>query len=180
MLIGDGWAFAYIPKCGGTALRQVLNGFEAGRDIPMGSRAPIYSSLHAMLLRPPPRRRTFTIVRHPASWIRSFWQDQTPARMGGGRYLHRYWTPDLNEFASNLCVRHPGYVGQLYDAYTSRFGMEVYHLEDGLEQAIERAIGIKTSIPKVNASPEIASYNPETLDLILQSESRCLKRYWYA
>ena len=185
MLIGNKWAFAHIPKCGGMAVRSVLTGTEEGAMLPLGKKAPIFSPLHRITeTRPVGRQRTFTIIRHPAAWIKSFWQDQTPERVGDlpsekKRYLHRFWSDDLNQFAMNLCAHHPGYVGSLYRAYTRPFRMAVFRLEDGIEQAIERGIGIWYSIPVVNASVQSAQYDPEVYQMILTAEASCLRRYRY-
>jgi len=182
MLIGKKWAFSHIPKCGGMAVRSVLSGIEEGTLLPLGKKAPIFSPLHRITItRPAGGQRTFTIVRHPAAWIKSFWQDQTPERTSNGkpRYLHRFWSDDLNQFAINLCEHHPGYVGNLYRAYVRPFRVAVFRLEDGLEQAIERGTGIKAAAPVVNASTSSAEYDPDVLKLIAAKESQCLRRYRY-
>jgi len=185
MLIGNKWAFAHIPKCGGMAVRSVLTGEEQGALLPLGKKAPIFSPLHRITeTRPAGGQRTFAVIRHPAAWIKSFWQDQTPersvdGRKGKDRYLLRFWSDDLNQFAMNLCAHHPGYVGHLYRAYMRPFRVAVFRLEDGLDRAIERGTGIKVAVPLVNASNTGAEYHPDVLKIIATAEAQCLRRYRY-
>jgi len=180
VLIGNKWAFAHIPKCGGMAVRSVLTGIEQGDLLPLGKKAPIKSPLHRIpICRPFVGCKSFTVIRHPAAWIKSFWADQTPERMGGERYLHRFWSDDLNEFAERLCAHNPGYVGKLYTAYTKRFQMAVFRLEDGLENAILKATGIHVVVPLANASTQAVRFDPVVLKQIAHAERACLRRYRY-
>jgi len=173
-----GYAFAHIPKCGGTAVRSVLPGVELASFLPMGEKCPVVSIWH-WLAKKPPGVRGFTIVRHPCEWVRSYWCDQSPQRVEGVRYLRRFWSDDINEFAANLCAGHPGYVSELYRAYTSHAGIRAFRLEDGLGCALKWATGRNINVGMVNESPERGSMTDETRRLIMDSERWAAGRFRY-
>ena len=118
MLRGNDWNFIHIPKCGGTALRQHLEGEEVGDFMPMGSDCAIKSPFHRMPKRRP-SGRVFTVVRHPAKWLRSYWLDQSPERIGIERFLHQFWSDDMNQFvlmcAENSPVMYPDFTEHIPD-----------------------------------------------------------------
>lgn len=182
MLLGDGWAFVHIPKCGGTSVRSALNGREYGRILPMGlTKTPIMSPWH----RVPPDKLSgeisiFTFIRNPVDWIVSFWCDQRPER-GCRGYLHKFWDADVNGFAEKLCAAHPeGYISTLYSRYIrSLSGTRVYKLEEGIENAIYDATGIKANVPRKNASEEKPTLKSRVVDLILDCEKRVIKGHGY-
>ncbi len=179
MLHGSNWSFIHIPKCGGTALRQYLEGFEYGDLMPLGKSCAIKSRFHRIAHRRP-RGRVFSVVRHPASWLRSFWLDQSPSRIEVSRYLHQYWANDLDEFVFNVCTESPGYVGKLYNAHLRYRSIKVFRLENGLDP-IFAWIGISVQkIAAVNVSPTLPRLSKESIALVERSEQTALRRFRYA
>ena len=178
MLVGDGWAFIHVPKCGGTAVRSVLSGTEVGKVRPMGNCWPDHSPWHRIdWIRP--RGRVFCMVRRPADWIRSYWTDQSPERVGAARYLHRFWDDDLNVFVANLCAGHPGYVSALYREYTRYPNTRVFRIEDGLAGALNWATGQDYDAPRINASGTPAWLNARSRQLVEESEQCAIEKYGY-
>lgn len=178
MLIGKGWSFIHIPKCGGTALRRHLTGKEVGDYLPLGSSCAIRSDWHR-LPKKRPNGRVFTVVRHPASWLRSFWQDQSPERVGARRYLHHFWSDDLNEFVLNVCRESPGYVGTLFHEHIAYHSTKVFRLEDGLHRVLDW-LGIShEGVGIVNASPVGPSLNDESLAMVNETEWSTMRKFGY-
>jgi len=174
VLIGRGWAFIHIPKCGGTAIRSYLPGSEVGALMPLGKSCAIFSPLHRMPARRP-ARRIFTVVRHPADWIRSYWLNPSTQ----DRYLQRYWSDDLDEFVWRLCSGRPGYVGALYQAHIAWPYIKVFRLEDGLEQALA---WVGVHVPRmqaVNKSVPGPQLSAKSRRLIAASEVGAISRFGY-
>ena len=179
MLRGKNWSFIHIPKCGGMALRHHLKGYEVGGQMPLGKLCAIRSPLHRIPLQRP-LGDVFTIIRHPAAWLRSYWLDQSPQRIGVKRFLHRFWSDDLDQFVENVCTEYGNYVGNLYRASTPYQKVKVFRLEDGLAPILEWLKLPAANIPVINASPASPQLSQQSLDLIAKTEHKTLKRYGYA
>jgi hypothetical protein len=176
MLQGKDFAFVHIPKCGGTALRSYLKGIEIGRTLPLGSSAPIRSPWHRI----PEHRpvgKIFTILRHPAAFLRSYWLDQSPERIGVQRFLHRFWSEDLDTFVSNVAEQQPGYVTKLYRASMPWPGVRVFRLEQGLGPVLDY-LGIEyDEIRTVNQSPDAPRVGLQARRLVEKSEAWAIRKW---
>lgn len=178
MLIGHRWAFIHIPKCGGKTLRFYLNGHEEGGIMPMSSKCAVMSPLHR-LPKKRPRGRVFTVIRHPAAWLRSYYLDQSPQRIGVERYLHQYWSDDLDEFVANVCNGHPGYVSDLYQASMRFHTIKVFRLEDGLGRVLDWLKIRHGNIQRINASPDTPQLSDDAKALVAKTEQITLRKYGY-
>ena len=177
MLHGDNWNFIHIPKCGGMALRRHLSGYEFGEFMPLGSACAVRSVLHR-IPRKRPSGRVCAVVRHPAAWLRSYWLDQHPRRVNANRYLHQYWSDDLNEFVENVCIDDPGYVSKLYSAHIRYHDVKVFRLEDGLDLVLKWA-GAQGEVEIVNGSLSPAYLSAESSALVTRTEAAALHRFGY-
>ncbi len=178
MLRGDNWSFIHIPKCGGTALRYHLDGIEYGEFMPLGSGCAVRSALHRIPHKRP-SGRVFTVVRHPAAWLRSYWLDQSPQRIGVNRFLHQFWSTDLDEFVMNVCTGRPGYVAMLYKAYMRYRAIKVFRLEDGLDHVL-RWLGVEPrKILTVNSSPHGPQLSRRSIALVAHTERSVLDQFGY-
>ncbi len=179
MLHGKNWSFIHIPKCGGMALRRYLDGYEFGEFMPLGPECAVRSPLHR-IPRKRPTGRVFTVIRHPAAWLRSYWLDQSPQRIGVHRYLHQFWETDLDEFVMNVCTGHPGYVTGLYRAYLRYRGVKVFRLEDGLDQVLTWLRVEPNQVSRVNGSSGTPRLGKQATALVAQTERYALRRFGYA
>lgn len=179
MLCGSGWSFIHVPKCGGTTLRHYLKGKEAGDMMPLGRGCAVRSDWHRVLKKRPVGK-IVSVVRHPASWLRSYWLDQSPERIQVERYLHQFWSDDLDQFVFNLCAHRPGYVSALYRACIRYHSVEVFRLEDGLDKVLDW-LGIEHGeISVLNSSPAEPQLSARSLKLINRTERYALRAYGYA
>jgi len=179
MLSGHDWNFIHIPKCGGMALRHHLTGKEVGDKMPLGKLCAIRSPLHRIPVGRP-AGQVFTIVRHPAAWLRSYWLDQSPKRVGKKRFLHHFWSNNLDQFVENVCTEYPGYVGELYRAHTPYHTIKVFRLEDGLAPVFAWLNIQVKKILVVNGSPASPVLSDQSLKLIARVENKTLKQFGYA
>ena len=179
MLKGDTWTFIHIPKCGGMTLRKYLEGVEMGYKMPLGvSSCAVRSPLHR-ITSARPRGRVFSVVRHPAAWLRSYWLDQSPERVGEKRFLHQYWSDDLNEFVANVCKGRSGYVTKLYRAHLKFHSIKVFKLEDGLERVLSWLDIKHDELDVINESPRGHRLSTRSRKMIANSERWTLQQYGY-
>lgn len=178
MLVINGKVFVHIPKCGGTAIRSVLKGKEAGRQLPMGEKAPIKSPWHrvgpAGVNIP-----TCMVVREPVEWLLSYWADQAPIRNRKRRFLQQYWDQDPERFLTTVCHETPGYVTELFDTYEKSFSRRrVFRLEDGLDHVTRFLMETEVPVPHINKSekPVIGS---TVRRLVEETERGAYSRYGY-
>jgi hypothetical protein len=139
VLVTLDWTFLHIPKTGGTSVRHGAEGFEVSEILPMGLQATASHHFHWIGAKRPPGE-VFTVVRHPADWIASYWKMRKhEGVLDMSKRLDRLWVNDLDAFARNVINRAPGYVGRLFTAYARAYdGVTVYRLEDGLERITGR------------------------------------------
>lgn len=147
--------------------------------MPLGKRAPILSAWHRVVT-PCPTPRTFAIVREPCSWYESFWHDQTPLRLNGRRrYLHQYWSEDLDVFVLRVLKGEGAYVTELFASYTYDTDTRVFRLEDGVEQALQWATRKKLAVPRKNCSKRKAMLAPAVRREVKRVERGARLRYGY-
>lgn len=126
-LYSDRLCFAHIPKCGGTWVRKVLE--DQGMKITQefgGNHHPA----------PEGPWTTFTFVRHPATWLASWWAheqrhgwpDDGPLPESFNRdgiyekmilTCGQFRSDDFNKFACDLEQAHPGFVGKFFREFTA-------------------------------------------------------------
>jgi hypothetical protein len=152
-VLTDKACFLHIPKTGGRFVRAALSAAdiewrEVGEVEPhklVGGRG-LFEFGHTG---EPSRRmhaipemgelgdvQAFTFVRHPVSWLRSFFCHDG-GRAGGG-YLdnRRVRHNHFNDFALDVARKDPGIVGELFSAYAVP-GVAVWHLSTiGLVDAL--------------------------------------------
>jgi len=179
MLIGDGWAFIHIPKCGGTSVRAVLEGAEVADMMPMYPRNTARHRFH-WLSKNRPEGKVFCFVRHPATWLRSYWLHRMRLGWLQDRYLDKLGSRNMNEFIRRVCIHEPGYVSEMYKAYTSAFDrVDVYRMEYGIDKVIRDTTGIKTPAPHENSGGELPPIDRSLLGLIAACEAWSLERFGY-
>lgn len=131
MLVGKGWAFIHIPKCGGTTIRAVLQGREVADYLPMIPDQTVDHRFH-WLSHCRPRGEVFTVVRKPHRWLLSYWNMRSKEERKPWRALDRLWSDDPDEFIQRVAREQPGYIGRMFHAYMPWPGIRVHRLEDGL------------------------------------------------
>ncbi len=176
MLVGDGWAFVHIPKCGGSSVRAVLSGTEVAEILPMASSSTVFHKFHWVASGV--RAGSFTFVRHPAAWLRSYWSERSKEPRSDSRALDRLWSDDPSEFLMNVARQEPGYVGRMFDAYAAHAEV-VHRLEDGIDAVLSRILGRQITAPRINRGkcPPVSN---TALEAVAESEGETLARYGYA
>jgi len=184
MLVGNGWAFIHIPKCGGAAVRSVLSGWECVDVLPLFPRNTVSHGFHWVAKDVHPG--SFTFVRHPVTWLASYWSergkeflhDQESVRISI-QLLDRLWSPDPDLFLARVAYNLPGYVGELFDAYAA-YAVSVHRLEDGIAPVLSKLLGVD----HVHVQTKNAGWSPKVSDrasrLIMASEKAAIEKYGYA
>lgn len=176
MLIGDGWAFVHVPKCGGTTVRRALRGREVADVLPMFPRNTVDHRFHWVMQGV--ASGAFGFVRHPATWLASYWSERK--REGAIRYdrfLDRLWSDDVSEFVLRVALNAPGYVGEMFEAY-SQYGF-LYRLEDGIAPVLKKYAPGHGPISHQNRG-ERSPLSQLAVDAVAKSEAATLKRWGYA
>ena len=179
MLIGDGWAFIHVPKCGGTAIRAILEGKESSDVMPMYPRCTASHRFHWVAPKRP-AGCVFMTVRHPATWLRSYWMHRMRHGWPPNRHLNRLGSVNFAEFVRRVCHHEPGYVSEMFDSYADAYeDIKVCRLEDGLTEAINQVTSSRLVVPHENVAPDPPVISPQLLAMIAKSEEAALSRYGY-
>jgi len=181
MLVGDGWAFVHIPKCGGSTVRAILKGWECVEVLPMFPRNTVDHGFHWVGQNVHPG--SFTFVRHPVIWLCSYWSERAKESRKSKnihmriQLLDRLWTPDPSLFLTRVAINAPGYVGELFDAYTA-YAVNVHRLEDGIDHVLSDILGKPVSAPIKNTgwAPKVTE---RARRLVISSERAALEKYGY-
>lgn len=180
MLRGKDWSFIHIPKCGGTAVRSVLTGRESAVRMPMYPQHPAAHQFH-WISRLRPAGCVFTFVRHPATWLRSYWMHRMAHGWLPNRYLDRLGSIHFAEFVRRVCYHEPGYVSKMFEAHTSAYeDITVARLEDDITETLFQCTGLKLVIPKINEGVNPPAISLKLLGVIAKSEAAALTRYNYS
>jgi hypothetical protein len=133
MLVTDRGTFLHIPKTGGTSIRRALLGREVSEVLPMGEDATARHRFH-WIGRDRPEGTIFTVVRHPADWMSSYWKMRRhEGALDPRKRLDQLWCDDMSRFAEAVIDHASGYVSRMFAAYAGAYeSVTVYRLEDGL------------------------------------------------
>lgn len=181
--------FLHIPKTGGTWVRSILH---ASCKVEVVG----YSHIHHLAFARKEltaNAQPFCFVRHPATWLQSYWADRQIVGWGGDLPIaHDCQSDDFNEFATKVETEHPGYVGELFAKYTGA-GVWVGKFENlsldlnafllKLNEPADLALS-KGGEPLNVCSkrPDLANrciYRPEVWDLVAEKEREAIERYGY-
>ena len=125
--------FLHIPKTGGQWVRSVLKSLEIRCD-----EDPSYHGIPTETT--VGDRVPYCFVRHPATWLRSYWGHRTREEWQAFPHVADDWpyqamndaldefaSPSFEEFALAVCEKRPGIVGELFANYTEALpGVVVY------------------------------------------------------
>lgn len=176
MLVGNGWAFIHIPKCGGTSVRGVLKGREIKEVLPMYPEHTVDHRYHWIAKNQPPGR-VFCFVRHPLDWLKSYWTMRMKEQPNKNKVLDQYLIGDFEVFVRRVCRFQPGYVGRMFDAYTE-YATEIYKLEQGIDKVLSSILERRvTSFVKNKGNTP--SHTKRTQIMVARSESYAIEKYGY-
>lgn len=193
--------FVHVPKTGGTWVREVLraNFPDATDDV-----AKDVSAQHGFAWHYQPTRITFAVVRHPLSWLMSYWRfmadrDWKPwetrrwhpcSLMGTENWPHE--CQSFNGFVRRLEAFQPAFVTRLFEWYLGPDSMPYYpglivgrqeSLLDDLTAALVMAghrLQLEIPAERTNESRQKPPLLlPETESLVRQLEAATIRR-WYS
>lgn len=129
--------FMHIPKTGGDWVRAALRNAGVLQGLPR-QHSPDKHLTRGETLERRGGRRVFCFVRHPMSWLESFWrysggtgqERRDPTVETDWRSDHAYgnavlgpvcdcYDPDFDRFVDKVTTWRPGYVGWLYSQYVT-------------------------------------------------------------
>lgn len=196
--------FVHLPKTGGSFVSHVLRS-----ELDVRVERTGYKHSHKDLvgtLRLKHRPFTFSFVRHPLTWYRSYWEMvmRRPARKRWHYYQRNtLWHPnweidphlgsdDFATWISNVSQRGD-YLYDTYQLYTGRDTHDEIDFVGSQERLLEDLCAVfdiikvpyrrarLESLERVNPSPAPASdsYDDALRALVLAAEQRCLRAYGY-
>ena len=166
MLVGDGWAFIHIPKCGGTTIRAHLKGREVSQVLPMQGYNTVDHTFHWVAANRP-EGRIFTVTRSPVSWLRSYWGHRMRHGWRDEMELDKHRTNSLDEFMLRVAQHDPGYVSLLLDTYVNFYvgNVEVFDISQ-MQKALKYATGRTVSLRHSNRGRSMPVPRLATLEAV--------------
>ena len=184
--------FFHVPKCGGDFIRTVIK--ESG--VPHHEVGRKHSRLadlpDATYVR---MKFVFCFVRHPLEWYRSFWAHRQKKGWPADMPQDGCRSDNFNEFVERRCEHHPGFLGELYAAYTGwPIAVDFVGRHENLRNDLEKAVRLAheriasqlvRSRPATNRAASLpgfarrSRYSPSTRKLLLESEQVAISRYGY-
>jgi hypothetical protein len=193
-LIGDKLALLHPPKTGGIWARTACKavGLPWERYAGDGSTQCQHADVP-----PPGDRRVMVFVRHPVTFLKSFWMfhqrtgwDQFTDSPGFIFYACHRRGEDFAHFVARYLDRMPGSVGRMFARYTKHADM--IGKVEMLPADLARFVGevhpeIDTEpllhMPRRNASPAeqklVTTFAPGQVEWVKKAESLFIKRYGY-
>jgi len=156
------YCFAHIPKCGGTWVRKVMEYMKLEITGDFGGN-------HAPAPEGHPEWTTFTFVRHPATWLASWWAHEMRHGWPDDGPLPESWTgktpyermvevmgqyksDDFNQFACALEAERPGYVSRFFKTFTAN--CDVIGKQENLQRDLALIVGRGTDFGPYNVTPD--------------------------
>jgi hypothetical protein len=206
LLLNCGAIFLHVPKTGGCFISDVLE----ANNMAFGHIGEIHCHLgHAFAFEKWFRAshrysRTnnplfkFCFVRHPLSWIESWYKDMCGRdwrNWGGDPYIYHPCSIlddckayDFNVFVENVLRKRPGFVSELYGLYANQ-GIHFIGRQEKLVEDLMRVLQLlDLKIPEehirafrpVNVSrPTQIQWRPDLKEEMLRAEYPALQRFGY-
>lgn len=167
-----GLCFVHVPKTGGKWVRTVLPkaGYGEGRDVSTAHH-PAPDDL-------PDDVTSFCFIRHPASWLASWWAyceragwpNEMPESHDESRPFDRmqritmeYRNDSFEHFVRNLEGDHPGFVAAFFAPFIA--SVDIVGRQETLREDLEEIVGpvpdvepVNVGINRPNPSPEIVRF----------------------
>lgn len=183
--------YLHCPKTGGSYFRECVR----ASGIEFVEWEPRHAALDVAKERAPDAR-VFCFLRHPESWLRSYWVDRMTKGWGGDLTIaHACRAEDFNEFVALVTSQFPGYVGELFGRYAGsgeltcdkvylwrEFPLVITRVFEWITDGGKFSRAGVLAVPRVNMGDESltrrAVYNPETLGRLYTTESIIIRKYW--
>ncbi len=180
----DGRVFLHCPKTGGTFFRRTLKRLHVEHEViadtdTVDEHAGVARAIELF----GKDVRTFFFVRHPATWLQSYWCDRMANGWGGDfRIAHDCRDEDFNGFVAKVIVMHPGFVSALYDTYHRPYKSTFYKFERLHESVQSITGGLVPNIYDNSSSEQLkdrAVYQPKVFRAVKASEWKAMKDFDY-
>ncbi len=203
MLLLPSSVFMHIPKTGGDWVRAALRNAGVLQGLPR-QHSPDKHLTRGESLVPRAGRRVFCFVRHPMSWLESFWRysggvDQEcrePLEYNWRRECARgnavlgpvcdCYDPDFATFICKVTTARPGYVGWLYSQYVTPHALvgRTEKLSADLIACLHEA-GEEFSMVAIQATPRVngsvaarPTISRRLLQRVERTEAKVLETYY--
>jgi len=175
--------FYHFPKTGGKFIRHIC------REQGLVTRELGRTHWSPLMVPPPKGKLSFTFVRHPLSWLRSFWQFSQSVNWGwhpGFQELIECRHDTLEGFTRNLLSQHPGVItGKFKEFYENC--AEVGRLENLRADLITVLSSAGEDFDRefiLNAEPVNTLKSSEVLprslaESVMEEESEVCERFGY-
>lgn len=195
--------FIHIPRTGGYWIREALTAANVPTNMCIGS-LPTEDIAHRIQHSPlknivDQEVPTFAFVRHPCTWVQSFWVFQMKS---GKRFMQdkgqltHIFSENFEEFIENLIEKKPGYISRMYKSFlcdgkrtVTHIGKKEHLVDDTVR--ILRSIGeqfdedLLRSVPPKNVymDPEwqmrALFHSRELYQRLIESEIDAIHRFGY-